>query len=310
MALIPNVKVTMEFAMGAVGWSESHIYNGTNVNDVGLYAAMKALAKARTQALGGNASFQLVKASQEQVNRDVTYLKRPDVPIPRAGADYLLGPEYPFATATTWTFQSPHLSWPIKLNDANQNQLAITYCAGMPGSTGQFGPGPYDVNAVASPGGFLDLYAKYLVAGGLWGVASRGWPLGIFDEPHSFSMTAPPAYVPAAGAVPAQIQFTLPAILNGVTIKPGVWIRVGGLKYNAPQNRLRLNGSYQIISYVTNTATVNVPRLRADPRFASNGYVQAAVYAFQPYQGYTLDNITHRKRGRVASSPAGRRSSR
>lgn len=298
----------MEFALGAVGWTESHIYSGLDINVQAVYDDMKALALARTNCLGSNVDIKLVKASQEQVNRDVRYLKRGDIPKPTTNG-YFLGPA--LIGGGNWAWQSPHLSWPLKLTDNNQNQLAITYISGMPAQVNQINSGPYDVSAGAPPGQFVAAYANYLIAGGKWGVAGRGWPAGPFDLAHSTPMTAIPTTSPAAGALPATISFTVPSPVNGVNLVAGTWIRVGGLKYSAPQKRLRLNGSYQVYSYNAGVATCLIPRLRAGPVFTPGafGYMQAAVYAFYPYQAYTIDDITHKKRGRVVSSPAGRRSS-
>ena len=88
---------------------------------------------------------------------------------------------------------------------------------------------------------------------------------------------------------------------------PGEFIRVGGLKYNSPQNRLRLNGTYQVASVSGNIVVVNAPRIRTNPFFSTMGYYQAATYSVAPYIDYKIDNITHRKRGRVIGSPRGRR---
>lgn len=307
MGAVPNVKVTMQFALGSVGWTESHLYVGANINDAAVYTDMLALAAARVNCLGGNVRFLLVKASQEQVNRDVRYLKRGDIPLPTGGT-YSGGPGA--IGGGIWSWQTPHVSWPLKLTDNNANQLAITYLAGMPAAINQIGPGPYDVSNGSTPGGKIQLYADYLVSGGKWGVAGRGWPAGNFTLATSTPMTALPTSQPSQGPVPATISFTVPSPVNGVALVPGVWIRVGGLKYVAPQKRLRLNGTYQVYSYAAGVATVLVPRLRAGPVFTPGafGYMQAAAYAFYPYQAYTIDDITHKKRGRVVSSPAGRRS--
>lgn len=310
MGAIPNPKVTMEFSLGTTGWQESHTYaNNVAVSDPNLYDAMKELAKQRTQCLGGNVKIELVKASQEQINRDVAYLEREDIPLPNPDADYPMGPSFP-PRNTFWTYQTPQVSWPLKLTDAFQNQIAITYLAGMPASTFQSGSGPYDVSAGGSsiPGAYLTKYAKYLVRGP-WGVAARTWPAGPFTAATAQPMTAVPIYVPAVGGVPAMLKFGFTQPLSGVPLVPGSWIRVGGMKYTSPQ-RIRLNGSWQVFNVAAGVVTVLAPRVKADPNFASIGYGQAASYAFQDYIGYTLDNITHKKRGRVASSPAGRQSRR
>ena len=144
MANIPNPKVTMEFALGSVGWQESHYYvTNVAVDNTTLYAAMKELVAHRVLCLGGNVAVLLVKASQEQLNRDVSYLRRGDIPVaPESGGYPGTSPSYPTTGGSgVWAFQSPHVSWPLKLVDDNQNQLAITYLAGMPASKGQRGRG-------------------------------------------------------------------------------------------------------------------------------------------------------------------------
>jgi len=314
MGLIANPKVTIEMVLGTVGWSDSHYYNSVvNVNDPGLYNAAKALAAARASCLGGNIEISLVKMSQDTISRDVNYLKTADLPAtspagnPPANSGYSGGPNYPGVTpSTTWLYQSPHLSWPIKLLDANNNQIAISYLAGMPQNAGQFGPGPLQGSGNTA-GFYLAKYAQYLVDGP-WGAASRTFPAGAFNLATSTPITAI-TYVPAAGTVPPQLQFAVVAAGATSTIAPGVWIRVGGMKYKIPQTKLRLNGSYQVVSYNAGVASVYVPRLNAVPvPFTAFGYMQCATYQLQDYVGYTLDPITHRKRGRVGITARGRRS--
>lgn len=310
MAAIPNVKVTMDFVYGSIGWSESHIYSTSpiTVDNAQLYKDAKNLVAARSQCLSGHVKFLQCKFSQEQINRDVAYLKTADLPAPATNG-YSGGPQ-DLAFSTVWAFQTPHVSWPMKLNDNFQNQLAIVYLAGMPASSGQTGPGPYDCTTV-TPGFFLQKYGDYLITGSPWGVASRTWPVGPFTLDTSTPMTAPPTTNPATATAPTTINFTMPATVGGVNIVPGTWIRVGGLKYTTAQNRLRLNGTYQVFQYTGGVATCFVPRLRSGPVFGTNpGYVQAARYAFEGYSAYTLDNITHRKRGRAALQARGRQSSR
>ena len=313
MANIPNPKVTMEFALGSVGWQESHYYvTNVAVDNTTLYAAMKELVAHRVLCLGGNVAVLLVKASQEQLNRDVSYLRRGDIPVaPESGGYPGTSPSYPTTGGSgVWAFQSPHVSWPLKLVDDNQNQLAITYLAGMPASKGQRGQGPFDVYPnERMPGAYIDSYGTYLVGSEKWGVAGRDWPDGAFVLGESTLMTAKPIYVAPTIENPPQIQFTLPNPIRGGALSPGVWIRVGGLKFNSPQ-RIRLNGSYQVVEYAEGKATVNVPRLKADPQFLNAGWAQAATYTFFKYKSYTINNLTHKKRGRVVSSPAGRVSSR
>ena len=67
---------------------------------------------------------------------------------------------------------------------------------------------------------------------------------------------------------------------------------------SAHRSSPRLNGSYQVFSYSGGIAVVLAPRVLVAPNFGTVfGYVQPAVYAFQPYQAYTVDNLTHRKGG-------------
>jgi len=299
----------MEFAMGSVGWQEAHVYaSNVSVDNPQLYKEMVNLINKRVVCLGGNVVVKVVKASQEQLNRDVAYLKRSDIPV-ATNSGFPSGPNYPNNTSN-WAFQSPHLSWPIKFSDAFQNGLAITYIAGMPAVVKQNGPGPYEVlpGAPVTAGSYLAIYAEYMISGP-WGVASRTWPAGPFTAATGQPMTGIPVYHPATATSPPKIDFPITMPLSGIALTPGGWIRVGGLKYTSPQ-RIRLNGSYQAFNVGAGIITVLAPRVKVDPNFASIGYAQAATYAFEQYTRYTFDDITHRKRGRVVSSPAGRRSSR
>lgn len=315
MANLPNPRCTMTFTLGKTTWSESHVYaSNTAVTDLTLQAAALNLITARVQCLGSNVQVNQVRVSQEQINRDVWYLPRPSIPMPTA-TGYSGGPFYP--GSATYTFQSPHLSWPIKFTDNNQNSIAITYIAGMPALAAQNGPGPFDVTAGASftAGYFLAKYATYLTMNSPWGAASRTWPAGAFTAATGIAMLGFPSITLRTASQPTLIAFNVPTPTPPASLIPGQFIRVGGLKYNTAQNRLRLNGTYQILQISTATApatglilTCAIPRLNGPVLFTSFGYYQAATYTFAAYNGYTLDNMTHRKRGGSEFSPRGRRS--
>ena len=314
MGLLANIKVTMEFIQGITGWSESHFYSGVDIalNDPALIADATALAYARAGCLGGDVIIDLVKMSQDNLNRDVAYLKPAAIPQtnppgnPSSNLGYSNGPTYPDGASSLWSFQSPHLSWPLKLTDNNNNQIAIVYLAGMPASKKQFGPGPLQSTGQTAAY-YLNNYGTYLATGNKWGALSRAWPAGVFDLASSTPGDALPTYLPAAGPAPARLVFSFPLAGPTADLETYDWIRVGGVNYTTPQTRLRLNGSYQIIGFGPGTVIVAAPRVLTAPTFTSFGYYQGADYKFAPYQGYTLDNLTHRKRGRVISAPRGRR---
>jgi hypothetical protein len=306
MGVLGNPKVTMQFTYGTTGWSESHYYfSAVSVTNTALYNNALALIESRVRALDGEYGVVTqVKFSQDNINRDVGYLLTSDLPQP-TNKQYSGGPS---SAVATWNWQSPHLSWPIKLQDENNNQLAISYIAGMPAQYQQTGPSPYNVASNTPPGFFLSQYAEYLI-GGVWGTASRTWPSDTLTAANSTVMTAPVTYTPATGFTPPSLTFTVAQAGIGGPIVPGGYIRVGGLKYVAAQNRLRLNGTYLVATYAAGLATVYVPRLHAAPQFNSLGWVQAATTTFSAYDDYVLDNQTHRKRGRVIAQPRGRRAS-
>lgn len=300
---IEQPRVTMEFADGQVSWSESHYYNGTPsaLTDPALLAAMAVLCKKRAECLEGGVQFLACKVSLDTINRDVNYLTPPGLPVPNAAGYYAGSPQANVSPG--WTFQSPHLSWPIKMVDDNNSQIAIVYVAGMPASITQNGPGPYQATA-QTPGSYLASYANQLQVGP-WGAAARKWPAPLTSG-NSTPITAF-TYIPASASAPTQLQFTVAAAGNTASLAPGVWVRIGGMKYTTPQGRIRLNGSYQVTNYFAGVATVNVPRVKIGPAVSAFGYMQSASYVFSKYVSFTLNNITHRKRGGSVGKPRGRR---
>jgi hypothetical protein len=304
--LVNVIRVRMNFQSGNVGWSESHFLNGiTDITGVPCYTAMLNLAYARAKLLDGATALMIyVVASLEGISRDVRYLAAADLPIPSGGV-YNGGNS---SLQNGWGFLSPHVSWPIKLLDANENEICISYVAGYLTATSATGPGPYQSTGKL-PGNALTTYADFL-ATGPYGAASRVWPVGVQTPTNSTVMTGQPTYTPAAGSVPPILTFNVTNPGVGGTVIPGGYFRVWGLKYSAPQNRLRLNGTYQAQTVTGTAVTAYVPRLRAAPTFGlSPGYVQASGYAIQDYSSFTLDPMTHRKRGVGSDRPRGRRSS-
>ena len=299
---VANPKVTMEFDMQPQGWTESHFYTSVvPITDVGLYAAMLSLCVARTAALDGRyAQLVACKASIDNVNRDVNNVLTQDLPARNSGGDYPLGPPF---TGSIWTYNGPQSAWPVKLqtSQTTTNPLVYITIGSLPST--QTGRGPQD-----APGlNVLFAINRYLseLTGGNWGALGR-----TFTVPGvTYTLTAI-AYVPAAGAVPAQLEFTTLAPFPAASVfPPGSFVALNGATYTTAQNRLRLNGTYTVQAYnpTTGVVTVNVPRLRSAPTFGLFGGLTPASAAVFPYAAGIVRNLTHRKRGRPLDAARGRK---
>lgn len=299
--VVPNPKVTLEFDMDPQGWTESHMYTSiVPLSDNGLYDAMVALVAARTKALDGRyARLVAAKASLDNVNRDVIDLDQGDIPVPSPTTGYSGGPP---PSGGTWTYNGPQSAWPCKMNTTSPTTNPLVYITiGSLPST-QTGRRATDStgNTVAT---YIDRYMVELI-GGNWGALGR-----TFLVPGVSYLNTTIAYHAPAGAVPAQLWFTLAAPPPAAGTFPiGSFFNLEGTSYNSPQRRIRLNGTYSVASYddTTGVLKANVARLIADPGFMTFGSVTPATAAVFPYRSYTIRPITHKKRGRPLDAARGR----
>ena len=305
---LPNVKVTMFFVSGTVGWDESHLYIPiVALTDPGLVTAATALVTARVKCLDGVAA-KLVdcRMSIDNINRDTVHLARGAIPVPDPAVGYQKfgGPS---TGGTTWLYQTPQVAWPILLDTQDPVVDAIIYITGLPANTNQTGPGPYDLMAGTGVTTFLTGYGAYLSTGSIWGASSgRHWPSATVTPANSLALAAPPIWTAAGAGLPATFKVTVtPAIVPAASI--GGYIRIGGLKWQNRYSRRRFNHSYQVLNIAGQVLTLNAGDTPYDPGFITNGYIQVATQVVQPYSAYTLRNITHKKRGRPTYSPRGRR---
>lgn len=303
MGVVANPKFTMEFTYGQIGWTESHYYLTTPpLTDSTLNAAGIALANARVQCLDGvNGKLTGMKLSVDNVNRDV--YKYGNAAVPQPGASGYAGG--PVVDGIVWTWQSPQVSWPINIETQNATSESITYIAGMPAATDQTGPGPLDVGTAPSPYTYLGIYGRALI-NGPWGALSRTWPTPTITPGNSTAMGAVPTYLPATATNPATFALSLTPVMAGGTAVPGSYIRLGGLKWTGGVKRQRFNGTYQVTAIVGGLITVAAPRAYVPVNFTSSGYAQLSTVTVQDYLSFTVDNITHRKRGRPFDLPRGR----
>ena len=255
----------------------------------------------RVAALDGRyAQLVACKASLDNVNRDVIDVNQADIPTPSPTTGYATGP--PPGT-TVWTYNGYMSAWPCKMNSTNPTTNPLVYV-----TIGSIPSAQVGRLATNAPGNNVAVYiAKYMaeLTGGNWGALGR-----TFLVPGITYVVTATAYHAAAGAVPAQLSFTLagpPPV--GTALPIGSYIELSGSTYNSPQKRLRLNGTYTINSYnpTTGVVIVNVPRLIVDPGFVTFGGITPATAAVFPYTGYTIRPLTHRKRGRPLDAARGRR---
>ncbi len=305
---VPNVKVTMFFVSGTVGWDESHYYIPiVPITDAGLATAALALATKRCSCLDGvNSKLVDVRWSLDNVNRDVVHIKRELIPVPDQTTGYFSigGPNY---SVTSWLFQTPQVAWPILFDTTDSVIDSILYVTGMPANSKQIGPGPTDVSAGSGVVPYLKGYADYLNASNLWGaLGGRKWPTTTFTPADGNPLTAPPAWAAAVGGgVPTLQVIATNAFAPVPTV--GSYVRLGGLKWQNHFSRQRFNHSYQILSIAGLTLTLAIPGVKYDPVFLTKGYLQTRSQGVVNYQTYSLRNLTHRKRGRPTYSPRGRR---
>ncbi len=304
---LPYVKTTMFFTDGTVGWTESHFYNSiVALTSPVLYAAAKALCLARVKCLDGKfAKLTDCRLSIDNVNRDSVHLKTTDIPVPTASG-YSGGPN---PSSTNWTYQTPQVSWPILFDTSIVTTDSIVYIAGMPASTTQTGPGPFDDPSPPVAGTYLQGYADFLVAGP-WGAQARTWPVGAQTALNSIPLSAPTMWGAATASVPNTLTFTVGAWPGGIPPVQGQYIRLGGSKWTSILKRQRYNASYPVLNASATTVTVATPRITIAPAWTIPGYIQVNIWTVASYVASSLRNLTHHKRGRPTYSPRGRQSAR
>lgn len=299
---VPNPKLTLEINAGNNGWSESHFYNSAvPLDNATLVSKSLALCAKRACALDGvNAKLFESRISLDNVNRDSRPLPLGTVIAdPTHGYAALGGPD-PSVTSA-WAYQSVQLSWQVAMRTTSPTCNPILYLPGMPASTGQYGPFPYN-DTPPTVSSYLFLYLTELINGS-WGALSRDW-LGV-SYANSNIIT-----IPASGATPTQLEFTLAAPFPSANTFPvGSYVRLQGATYSTPQRRLRLNGTYTVDKYVPATGLlyVNCPRILVAPDFSAFGGLEVAGPTIATYTSFILRPATHRKRGRPFGGGRGRR---
>ena len=303
MGALPNAKITMFFDDGVQGWSETHFTPYTVIGQgTPCYSAMKDIANARVLCLDGkNVTLLKVRSSIDNINRDRQLLLELDVPRKNAMGVYSGG----IAAGTPpWAWQTPHVSWVVDM-DVNANGVNPTlYIAGLPANTGQLGNNPFTATA-PTPGSILTTYMD-LLTNGNYGCAYRLWPANPPTAGTSIQVSAI-AWTPAAGALPNTLTFTptVPGSFSSIT--PNQYVRLWGATYTSVLKRQRYNGTYKALQVSAGALVVAAPRITVAPTWGLLGYIQASTAAYSAYTGYTITDLTHRKRGRPTSSARGRR---
>jgi len=302
---VPNVKLTffLEHTSGP-GWSETYYYNNlVNPDDTTLYTDTKNLLNARAKALDGvNVTFQRARLSRDDVQRDVYLVARSDLPL-AVGGVFAGGPDV--QTGINYVWQTPHVSWPLRLETTTVDVEATQYLAGMPASTTQSGDGPYNSNP-PTPASYLNQFASYL-KNGPWGAKGLSWPAGTQAPGNSIAVSAKPIWTGPTAMSPATINFPVANWGANPTPSPGDKIRLWGASWNTPLRKQRYNGTWVVQTATAVSATVLAPRVLVDPDFQVFGYLQLSSYDVFGFTGFFIDNITHKKRGRPTSLPRGRR---
>lgn len=305
---VPNVKVTMFFVSGTVGWDESHFYIPlVDLGDMGLLGDVTNLMLARVQCLDGVAAkLTDVRMSIDNVNRDTQHVPRDQIPVPDDVDGYLAfgGPS---AGSNAWVYQTPQVAWPILFDTSATVVDSEVYITGMPANWKQSGPGPFDLSSGTGATTYLTAYGKYLTTPGKWGALSgRSWPFATITAGNSTAITAPPVWAGPTAGGPATLTITAAAPPVPVAFVGG-YVRLGGLKWTNHFSRRRFNHTYQVLKVAGLVITLAAGDLPYDPAFISNGYFQTSAQAVYNYTAFSLRNLTHKKRGRPTYSPRGRR---
>jgi hypothetical protein len=303
MGALPNVKITMFFDDGVQGWSETHYTAETSIGSAtNSYQLMLALVNARILLVDGtNVTFLKARTSVDNISRDRQLLLQKDVPTKLPGKGYQGGIN---AGTVPWAWQSPHVSWVVDMDTEVDGVNPTQYLAGMPANTGQIGNNAYTATA-PSPGTLMEAYYSLLVNGS-YGCAYRKWP----SNPPTIAtstLLGSITWAGASGAMPNNFTFAVgaPAVLP--VVPAGTYVRLWGATYTSVLKRIRLNGTYKVISSTTTAMVVACPRVTVAPTWGIPGYVQVATFDYTPYTGYTIGTLTHRKRGRPTSAARGRR---
>lgn len=306
MGALNNVKVTMFFSTtSGPGFNESHIYQTVvDLNSEVLFEDIINLASWRSQILDGtNCTLFKVRYSIDNINRDRLLLPTEDLPQKNIPNGYYI----PGINAGLhpWVFQSPHLSWVVDMDTNIPGCNPTLYLAGLPMNSGQTGPGPGDMPAPR----VLDILPFYLdfLTNGDWGAAFRAWPGNpqTFINSDAFSTVL---WTAAGAGLPNNFKFTVPGgwVHNSEPVA-GDFIRIAGWKYTSPLKRQRYNGTWKVLNADATSVTVDASRVTVAPTTGIPGYIQVSVDSTTPYTGYSIANITHRKRGRPTFSLRGRR---
>lgn len=305
---LPNVKLTMFFEYGDIGWSESHFLPGvTDLDNPNLYDLGAELAKARVKCLDGlNGTLVDVRFSVDNINRDTDHLPTSQLPVKSGVGYYQPSPVSAANSNGLWTWQSPQLSWVALLETAVAGVFGDEYIAGMPASTTQLGPSPTQ-NGGQAVAAALSAYFDVLCNGD-YGMAYRGWPVGPQIAGNSVPVTAPPTWTSRNATTPNTLTFVVANWAMFEQPAEGSFVRLAGATFNSPVKRARCNGSFKVISSSPTGCVVNADRITVNPNFQLPGYLQVNTPAVAPYVRYVLRNITHHKRGRPTSVPRGRRS--